>query len=585
VHGPVEWACASCGQVLSEDPATWRARRSRAYGEWLKCLFEEARRNRDNAVAAPKVSQAKAVEDDAWSGIVGGFAAGEGFDEFEAGCDDYDRWRRDALSPDLEKAEQHFRRAAEQGETLAYPYLGEIALASNRQVEATRWFRQADADHSTSSQLGRLKQAVLAGAEAGDADAQCEVAEWFAEGHGVPRDSTKATAWLQRAADQGFPPALYRLAVLYENGDGVVRDYPTALSLHERAAQAGQPDAQYRLAQLYRDGGLLPKDLTKAMEWLHLAASRDHLQAIVDLAEIMVEGEDFAGAAPLLERAAVRGDPRAQCLLSWRYRGGEGVTRDEQQSLYWLRRSARQGDIGAACDLGQRYRDGEGVERDEAPGPPGTGKTTVARLIGKLLGALGILSSGHLKEVDRAGLVGRYVGETAQKVEDVVQEALGGVLFIDEAYSLSRSDNPSDYGHEAIDALVKRMEDHRSNLVVIVAGYGDEMDTFLQSNTGLESRFPWRFRFPHYSAAELLQVLQHLADKDGMRLDTAFLRAVHTTLAKHAGRDRSFGNGRFVRTLYEKARFQQAQRLLRQTRPTNDQLQTLLPDDLPLDRG
>lgn len=195
-------------------------------------------------------------------------------------------------------------------------------------------------------------------------------------------------------------------------------------------------------------------------------------------------------------------------------------------------------------------------------GNPGTGKTTVARLLAKIYKALGILSKGQLIETDRAGLVGGYVGQTAIKVHDKVQEALGGVLFIDEAYTLSNEKSGNDYGQEAIDTLLKLMEDKRDNLIVIVAGYTDLMESFLSSNPGLRSRFNKHIHFQDYTPDELMKIFMSMCKKTGFvvtqganQLLTAFFHKLYTS------RQSDFANGRTVRNIYEKLLTIQADRL------------------------
>jgi hypothetical protein len=193
-------------------------------------------------------------------------------------------------------------------------------------------------------------------------------------------------------------------------------------------------------------------------------------------------------------------------------------------------------------------------------GNPGTGKTTVARLVADIYASLGLLASGHLVEIDRAGLVAGYVGQTAERTSEVVTSALDGVLLIDEAYALNRADDGRDFGREAIDTLVKLMEDHRERLVVIVTGYPEEMTGFVASNPGLASRFPRTLHFPDYTTDELAVIATQLAERHGYRLS---LDA--TTALRHAvdavPRTRGFGNARLARNLVEAAVTRHASRL------------------------
>ena len=212
-------------------------------------------------------------------------------------------------------------------------------------------------------------------------------------------------------------------------------------------------------------------------------------------------------------------------------------------------------------------------------GNPGTGKTTIARLVARYLKAIGALKGGQLVEVTRADLVGRYTGHTAPLTNSVIESALGGVLFIDEAYSLYRGEQDS-FGLEAIDTLVKGMEDHRDELVVILAGYTREMETFLTANSGLASRFPNRIEFPDYTAVELLQITRVIAKNKGYTLAEACTEPLLGYYARWQESDaRTAGNGRLARNTLEKAIFHQSRRLVAEPAAALD---LILPSDLEL---
>ena len=212
-------------------------------------------------------------------------------------------------------------------------------------------------------------------------------------------------------------------------------------------------------------------------------------------------------------------------------------------------------------------------------GNPGTGKTTVARLIGRLFCALGVLPRGHLVECERADLVGEYIGHTAQRTREHIRKALGGVLFIDEAYSLARG-GEKDFGKEAIDTLVKGMEDHKDEFIVILAGYREEMEHFLATNPGLRSRFPIHVDFPDYTPEELFLIAQRMCEERRYQLSPAASLRLKRLLADGAWASPYAGNARFVRNVIERAVRRQAVRLVRRRHVSREDLITLEAADV-----
>lgn len=214
-------------------------------------------------------------------------------------------------------------------------------------------------------------------------------------------------------------------------------------------------------------------------------------------------------------------------------------------------------------------------------GNPGTGKTTVARLIAQLYYAIGVLSKGQLVEVDRSQLVAGYVGQTAIKTDEAIKKAMGGVLFIDEAYSLTSQEGANDFGHEAIETVLKAMEDHRDDLVVIVAGYENLMEKFINSNPGLESRFNRYFVFEDYNGDELYEIFEMRCKKNKYTLNEdaeKFLREHFKAL--YETRDDNFGNGRTVRNIFENVVSVHSDRVALIENPTTDDLMTVLKEDV-----
>ena len=215
-------------------------------------------------------------------------------------------------------------------------------------------------------------------------------------------------------------------------------------------------------------------------------------------------------------------------------------------------------------------------------GPPGTGKTTIARLLSDIYCALGILPDNNFVETDRSGLVAGYVGQTAIKTDEIVKSALNGVLFIDEAYALAQGDSGNDYGQEAIDILIKRMEDDRDKLIIIVAGYEKEMLHFINSNPGLKSRFNRYFYFKDYEPKDLTEIYKRIAEKEDFIIKPEALEKVQELFEiLYSKKDSQFGNARLARNIFEKTFENHANRTAVITPVTREVLTTIESDDIP----
>lgn len=260
---------------------------------------------------------------------------------------------------------------------------------------------------------------------------------------------------------------------------------------------------------------------------------------------------------------------------------------DELNSLTGL--GAVKQDINSLINLVRirKLREGKGLKQTPMSlhlvfsGNPGTGKTTVARLLSKIYHKLGVLSKGQLVEVDRSKLVSQYIGKTAIQVQEIVQSAIGGILFIDEAYTLTRDTSGQDFGPEAVDTLLKCMEDNRDNFIVIVAGYPQLMEKFLASNPGLRSRFNKFIHFVDYEPDELVNIFKTMCEKSEYILDDDCIDYVRQFFTnRYMNRDNTFANGRDVRNFFEKAVVNQANRLSTKNNLSNIDLAEILIDDI-----
>ena len=304
---------------------------------------------------------------------------------------------------------------------------------------------------------------------------------------------------------------------------------------------------------------------------------------LVVIVGIFVDDEETTDTAQTTEQTTEQTEKRDSVIVNEPLEGDPYQELDDLIGLESVKKEVRS--LANFVRL-QKQREQQGMKNAKVSyhlvfyGSPGTGKTTVARIVGRIYKDLGVLKRGHTVETDRAGLVGEYVGQSGPKTDTVITKALDGVLFIDEAYSLVPEGN-KDYGQEVISTLLKRMEDYRDRLVVIVAGYKDEMQRFIGSNPGLQSRFNRYIDFPDYTAGELVDIFKMYLKKNEYTLaPAAEAFAAEQFQAVIDRGDRNFGNARFARNVFEKSIQAQANRLAGQSNLSKAQLTELTVDDL-----
>jgi len=492
-------------------------------------------------------------------------------------------YKGEGLLKDEAEAVKWWRKAAEQNHSLAQCWLG-VCHARGQgvvkdEVEAVKWYRKA--------------------AEQNIAAAQCYLGWCYTEGRGVTKDKVEAVKWYRKAAGQDDADAQFNLGVCYENGQGVAKDTVKAVKWYRKAAAQDHADAQFNLGVCYKNGQGVAKDETEAVKWYRKAAEQNDPDAQYNLGLCYAKGQgvtrDTVEAVKWYRRAAAQNHPQAQYSLQ----GGSAPSSQQElsrldglvsrlNSLIGL--SKVKEDAARLINLVKvrRIRQQKGMRVTPMSlhlvftGNPGTGKTTVARLLGEIYHEIGILSKGHLTETDRSGLVAGYLGQTAIKVSEVVQGALGGILFIDEAYSLAQEAQRDQFGREAIDTLIKRMEDHRDDLIVIVAGYTEPMKAFLESNPGLRSRFNKFLHFDDYSPQELFQIFTKYCEDEGYAFANTSAGKIKALI--NLARERraaNFGNARTIRNLFEQTISNHANRVASITNPSQSDLTTILPQDVP----
>lgn len=448
----------------------------------------------------------------------------------------------------------------------------------------------------------------------------------FQEGDGVEKDITHARLWYKRSSEKGDLDATTALAEMYLSGKGGALDQEKAFELFISAANKGHVKAQHKLGLMYIQGWGVKEDDIQAAGWFGKAADQKDARAQIDLGLMYESGrgvpKDIDKARELFEAAASNEEAdefqrtRAREALEnltafdpgrnspssmFRRLEGDAPMREAGNSLQNILLETKLAAVNAMIGLAEvknelkrlTYLAAHQERRRERglallpvsmhfvfTGNPGTGKTTVARLLGDIYKALGLLTKGHLVEVKREDLVGAYLGQTAPATRAKIDEALDGVLFIDEAYSLTPLGPRGDYGSEAIEALIHAMETHRHRLVVIVAGYTEEMERFINSNPGLKSRFKRFIQFEDYSPEELTKIFIKFAQDSGYIVTEGAQNVINWKFEQQfANRSRGFGNGREARNLFEASIEQLAQRTY-STNPDDESLVTIIATDI-----
>ena len=416
-------------------------------------------------------------------------------------------------------------------------------------------------------------------ASAGDTFAMTWLGLIAYEGKHVQRDVRTGLNYLQQASTGGVLWARDMLLYVMR-----VNQTETAISEHalitsgstaqlEEYAQRGNMWAATAIGDLYAKGYTTIQNVSAASQYLEKAANEGYL-----LAQELMQMHTIQSGPSTINTGVPQPTPTVQ--------ESHDYIR-ELQGLIGLERVKGEVESLRNFVLVQQQREANGLKPASVSyhcvfsGSPGTGKTTVARIVAGIYKEMGILKKGHLVEVQRADLVGEYMGQTAPKTNAKIDEALDGVLFIDEAYSLADGSRDDQYGRETVDTILKRMEDDRDRLVVILAGYSEPIKGFIHSNPGLESRFNRYIHFDDYTADELLQIFAFNLEKAQYTITREAYQRVHEVIRNAvAHKDERFGNARYVRNLFERIIQRQADRVAKLGTPSREELSRIEKEDL-----
>ncbi len=521
-------------------------------------------------------------------------------------------------------AEKWYRLAADQGNMYAQDNLGQFLLYDpdipKDDTQAAKWLQMAVDQGCVSAQchlgflynsgrgvpMDKLRAIDLfrKSAEQGYAASESQLfLAYFGGQGGVDQDKKEGLMWLHRAAEHGYAPAQNNLGWIYHEGDDLPKDLAAAAKWFLCSAEQGNSYGQNNLGAMYERGNYFEQSDVEALKWYRLVVAQGSLLDTDRLSSHFLPeqlSEKCRGRTTsngscepkidkknvLLTTTTLKELKRLKHLESKISLDAEknrnpvaAVAHSDSTKIDMILDKEFSKVVGlhsvkdeirrqASFLEIQKLRLAQGLPSSSPSrhlvflGSPGTGKTTVARIIARLYFEMGLLKKEQLVEVDRSHLVAPYLGQTAAKTRVIIESALDGVLFIDEAYTLARGAD-SDYGKEAIDTLLKLMEDHRDRLVVIVAGYENEMGIFLSSNPGLASRFNRHLHFENYSPEDLLMVLNGLCVEHGFSIDSSLGPALMAVFSREikAQRER-FGNARYIRNLFERSTQSQAHRLV-----------------------
>lgn len=521
----------------------------------------------------------------------------------------------EATPRSLREAAKWFLKAAEAGHEWGQQNLGECYRdgegVDQNPVEAAKWFTLS-AQQGLAKAQGALGDCYRYGegvaqddykaaywfrkaAEQGRAEAQVDLGNCYYKGIGVPIDHEQACNWFRRAARQGYSWGQNNLGECYRDGEGVLQDYVEALRWFRKSALQGLSKAQYNLGLALIKGEGQIVDTEDGYRWMQKAASQGHKDAEKWLEEnnqdilssstsksvfvqsLLGEDEEDEADRPIPPPIHLPPEGRSveDIFADLNNLVGLEIVKQEIQDLSQLMRM-RARRIEEALPMPNFSF------HLAFTGNPGVGKTTVARMLGELYREMGVLSKGHVIEVDRSRIVGMYIGETAQTVQQLVEQALDGILFIDEAYNLVKPESERDFGREAIETLVKLMEDHRDRLVVIVAGYTVPMHRFLKANPGLQSRFKRIIEFQDFTDTQMVEIFKRLAAEHQYQLTDGAEKKVQKYFEMiYRRRGADFANARTVRNMFEDVLMKQANELGDLQTVTRSSLMELKPDYIP----